>query len=389
MSSAKPSLGLLRSLTDEHVLRAIMEQGRLTRTEIAALTGISKPTISESVRRLSEAGLLVDTGERTTGRGRAGSYYSLTEDRGAVLVAGIAPSGVTAEAVDAFGRVIARAEAELNRSAGPDLAAEALAKVAATLRGEVPGGLRCAVVSAADPVDRGTGRLVQLPDVPFLVGDLDPVAALAPLVDGTVLVDNDVNWAARAERSGGCAADIDDFVYVHLGEGLGCAVVNDGEVRRGHGGLAGEIAHVCTEGPDGMALPLTEVFAVLGFRREGSTAIDVEALQNAVGAGGDAAGRLRAVLARAVCGVLSAAVALADPQLVVLGGTWGSEPATARAIAGEFADSPRSVPVSPARVTDPEMAGARAHAVEQLRELVIASPHHVPGSGGAHAPVRR
>jgi len=62
MSSAKPSLDLLRSLTEEHVLRALMDHRRLTRAEIAAVTGISKPTISEGVRRLVEAGLVVDTG---------------------------------------------------------------------------------------------------------------------------------------------------------------------------------------------------------------------------------------------------------------------------------------------------------------------------------------
>ena len=49
-----------------------MEQVRLTRAEIAVLTGISKPTISEGVRRLVEAGLVMDTGERSSGPGRAG-----------------------------------------------------------------------------------------------------------------------------------------------------------------------------------------------------------------------------------------------------------------------------------------------------------------------------
>jgi predicted transcriptional regulator len=68
---AKPSLELLRSLTDEHVLRALMQARRLTRADLATRTGLSKPTVGESVRRLTEAGLLLDTGERTPGgRGR-------------------------------------------------------------------------------------------------------------------------------------------------------------------------------------------------------------------------------------------------------------------------------------------------------------------------------
>ena len=72
---------------------------------------------------------------------------------------------------------------------------------------------------------------------------------------------------------------LDDFAYIHLGEGLGCALVNDGVVRRGHTGLVGEIAHVLTTGPQGRAVPLTDVFAALGLRRQGSTAIDTGALR--------------------------------------------------------------------------------------------------------------
>ena len=51
----KPSLDLLRSLSDEHVLRSLMSRRQATRAEIAVATGLSKPTVSESVRRLSAA----------------------------------------------------------------------------------------------------------------------------------------------------------------------------------------------------------------------------------------------------------------------------------------------------------------------------------------------
>src|SRR4051794_3268692 len=58
VATTKPTLELLRSLSDEHVLRALMARRRATRAEIAVATGLSKPTVSESVRRLSEAGTL-------------------------------------------------------------------------------------------------------------------------------------------------------------------------------------------------------------------------------------------------------------------------------------------------------------------------------------------
>ena len=64
-------------MSDERVLRAVMDSGQLTRAELATRTGLSKPTVSDSVLRLTAAGLLRDTGERTSGRGRVGLYYGL------------------------------------------------------------------------------------------------------------------------------------------------------------------------------------------------------------------------------------------------------------------------------------------------------------------------
>jgi predicted NBD/HSP70 family sugar kinase len=372
MVPAKPSLELLRSLTDEHVLRALLDERRLTRAEIAARTGISKPTVGESVRRLTEAGLLRDTGERTTGRGRVGTYYALAADLGVALVVSIAADGVVAEAVDVHGEVLAREVEAVGRPAHPDQVAAALRAAAGRAVGGGPGPARLAVVSAADPVDRASGRLVYLPDAPFLVGELSPVEVLAPLVAGPVVVDNDVNWAARAEREEATPGEFEDVAYLYLGEGLGCAVVADGEVRRGHAGLAGEIAHVLTRGPGGRAVSFTDVFAELRLRRPDSTAIDVAALQRVLDTAPDRADGVLAALAEAIGGVLTALVALTDPRLVVLGGTWGPHPVLLRVVSEALAHQPRAVPVRAARVTaEPSLAGARHRGLQELRALLL------------------
>jgi predicted NBD/HSP70 family sugar kinase len=372
----KPSLELLRSLSDEHVLRELMQVRRLTRAGLATRTGLSKPTVGESVRRLTEAGLLLDTGERTPGgrgRGRVGSYYALARNIGTALVASIAPDGVIAECVDAFGETVARAQQAVSRPARPAQVSTALRAAAAQAQREAGQTTRLAVVSAADPVERGTGRLVQLPDAPFLLGELNPAEVLAPQVEGPVIVDNDVNWAARAERGPG---SLDDFAYVFLGEGLGCAIVSDGEVGRGYAGLAGEIAHLVTIGPRGQATRLIEVFGELGLRQAGSTAIDTSRLLSVVTGPGAPAQETRHTLGRAISGVLAAIVALADPGLVIIGGPWGRHPVMLEAISSAFARLPRHVPVRAAGLTDqPSLAGARSDAVSRLRSAIVASAH--------------
>jgi hypothetical protein len=112
---------------------------------------------------------------------------------------------------------------------------------------------------------------------------------------------------------------------------------------------------------------LTEVFAALGLHRPGSTAIDVPALLRAVEL-------TAAELARAVCGVLSAAVALADPAVVLVGGPWGRHPAVLAAVESEFARAPRHVPVEAAAVDEePALAGARDAALRRLRDAIVAA----------------
>jgi predicted NBD/HSP70 family sugar kinase len=371
MTVTKPSLELLRELSDEHVLRALMDETRLTRAELAARTGISKPTVGESVRRLEAAGVVVDTGARTTGRGRAGSYYALADDIGCALVVSIAPESITAEIVDAHGDVVARAVEQAGRPLRPAAVTASVRQAGRQASALARAPLRLAVVSAADPVERATGRLVSLPDAPFLVGELSPAQVLADLVAGPVVVDNDVNWAARAERLAAEPGSMDDFVYLYLGEGLGCAVVSDGEVRRGHGGIAGEIAHVLTAGPGGQAMAFIDVFADLGVRHQGSTAIDVAALRTACTGPGAAAQAAREVLGTAVGGVISAAVALADPAIVVLGGGWGADPVVFETVRAACHRLARPVALRPALLLkDAPLTGARAQAVHDLQSAI-------------------
>ncbi|MBW0088675.1 hypothetical protein I4I73_06010 [Pseudonocardia sp. KRD-184] len=92
----------------------------------------------------------------------------------------------------------------------------------------------------------------------------------------------------------------------------------------------------------------------------------------------------------AVCGVLAAAVALADPTLVVLGGTWGSEPAVLDAVAAAFAQLPRHVPVRPAQLADaPSLTGARAHALHELRTVITTAAPGRAAPLGRVTPGRR
>lgn len=86
------------------------------------------------------------------------------------------------------------------------------------------------------------------------------------------------------------------------------------------------------------------------------------------------------MLARAVSGVLSAAVALLDPVVVLIGGRWGRHPKILTAVERECARTPRPVPIEPATIdNEPALAGAREAALEQLRGAIVAAASRQPG----------
>jgi hypothetical protein len=56
--------------------------------------------------------------------------------------------------------------------------------------------------------------------------------------------------------------------------GLGCAIISDDDVKHGHTGLAGEIAHLVTAGSQGQASVFVEYSAVSAACRQTSARLD-------------------------------------------------------------------------------------------------------------------
>ncbi|MFC4056767.1 ROK family protein [Planomonospora corallina] len=65
------------------------------------------------------------------------------------------------------------------------------------------------------------------------------------------VVDNDVNLMAVGELHAGLARQVEDFLLVKIGTGIGCGIVVGGQIYRGVSGSAGDIGHirVADQGP--------------------------------------------------------------------------------------------------------------------------------------------
>lgn len=95
------------------------------------------------------------------------------------------------------------------------------------------------------------GTIEYAPNLPWK-GIVIPLAELfrASLGGIPVTVTNDANAAALGEKKYGVAKDIDHFIMITLGTGVGSGIVIDGKLLYGHDGFAGELGHVIVR-PEG------------------------------------------------------------------------------------------------------------------------------------------
>ncbi|KPI34196.1 ROK family protein [Actinobacteria bacterium OV450] len=238
-SPASPSTA--RAINDRLALRFLQEEGPLTATQLKAMTGLSRPSVADLVERLTHAGLIEVVGESgEQRRGPNARLYGIVAGRAYLAALDVRTDSATAVVADLLGRPLARAALPV------DAVDEAVTRLEGLAREAGADRLHTVVVGAPGLVTPADGELRSTVGLPSWHRDL--VAALQRRLPATVVVENETNLAALAEQRVGAAQDLDSFVLLWLGAGVGAAVVLDGRLRRGASGGAGEIGFLPVPG---------------------------------------------------------------------------------------------------------------------------------------------
>ena len=396
---------LLRELNDRAALELLLAEGPLTRAQLSERTGVSKVTVSQMLARLEDRGLVMVAGEQAGGRGPNAALYAVVPSSAYVAGLYVEFDQVSAAIADVTGRRVADISVDPNGADDPvGLVRDAL-RQACESAGIDFSDLSAVVIGSPGVLDPRTGApriAVNLPTWHEGVPD-----ALREVLHTPVVIENDVNLAAMAERADGAAPGLDDFAFVWLGTGLGLATVLGGQVRRGAGGAAGEIGWMPVHGaplPAGIEHPskaglqaLVGGLAVLSLAAEYSVpgATAAAAVANAVAglareaddaspveAGSPRTSReaseafIDELAHRVAIGIAAVCVVL-DPGLVILGGTVGKA-GGAELAARVAAEVPRLCLARPQVVPttvpgQPVLLGAMQEALSQARAGLLTS----------------
>ena len=321
-STRRATPPLLRALNERTVLEAIREGAPISRAEIARRSGISKPTVSLALQSLLDAGLVREAERGPDGPGYGAVYFEAVTE--AALVAGLDLGArfVRGAVCDLGGVIRARQDVEL---ASPDAegATDAIARLRASLFAApaLDPSLVDSVIVGVPGVVAADGTLQVTENVAGLEGRRfgDEIHAALEL---PVTLENDINLAALGEQWQGVARGVADFVFLSVGTGMGAGLVLGGELHRGRHGAAGEIDFALVgvgETVDPSAAEVSQLAQDLAGLAADPRAVFASARRGEAGA-------LAVVdeVARRIALHLAPIAAVADVELVVLGGGIGA-----------------------------------------------------------------
>jgi glucokinase-like ROK family protein len=235
---------LLREINLSTVLRYLQAGPTDSRAGLANLTGLNKTTVSSLVDELLDRGLVHEVGLATSAGGRPATLLELNPQAGQVI-------GVEL-GVDFISVILANIAGQLNwqrvqetDAAQPQQAIidQALCLVDEARQASQAEGMRLLGLGLTLPgmVNIESGTMIFSPNLQWRNVPLGQIFTQRTGI--AVFVENDANAAALAEHFFGTARRVQNFIFLHIGVGIGGGLFLNGNLYRGAGGIAGEIGH--------------------------------------------------------------------------------------------------------------------------------------------------
>ena len=318
------------------VMQAITNCGPISRASIAKQAGLSKQTVSEIAQQLEADGWIREIG-RTRGHiGRSAVTYEIVPEAAYIASVDLGGTKVRVALADLGCHVIAET-VEPTDAAGGEHVVQQIARLCRALaqRQKVAfDKLAFATIGVPGVPNTQTGCILMAPNIQGLDA-IDFAGHLEADLGIGVQVENDVNLAVLGEHWAGCGQDIDDLVFVSVGTGIGAGLVINGKLVRGAIGAAGELGFL-PFGADPFDPQILKAGALetragsIGmqtrYRQLSGAAADVPAIFERAGQGDRHAMQTLDETAQLLARVMATIAAVANPSLIVLGGSIGQQP---------------------------------------------------------------
>ncbi len=226
------------------VLRLIKKRGFLSRIELARITGLTQPTITNIVNDLIRAGLLIEVGTSETKAGRKPILLAFNDQAFYVVAISFKKKGFTVALTDLGPNILYRRDSNYSLLENTEMTLVELQKEFIHVLEYATQSLSLILgigVSVPGPADPESFTILAHPV--FLAHhnlDLRPVLREYDL---PIFMMNNAYAACLHETWGGKAKEARSLVYFMVGETVGAGIMVDGKLYQGTDQKAGEIGH--------------------------------------------------------------------------------------------------------------------------------------------------
>ena len=243
--------GVLREVNRSLVLDELRARSPQSRSTLAKVTGLTKPTVSTIVEGLIDEGLVTELGHGRVSTEGGRPPILLEFNARSSFVAGIHVGVQRTNIVlaDARGVELIRDHLSTRDGSAETLLAAAVDRVRRLMVDVAapPDALGAIGVCVPGLVDQHQGSCLLAPNLGW--SDVPVRALVSALSDTEVFVHNTAQACAVAETIDGAAKGASDVVLLYAGTGVGAGILSGGRLFHGSAGIAGEVGH-CRVTPD-------------------------------------------------------------------------------------------------------------------------------------------
>ena len=309
----------------QRVLQLIRNNGPLSRAELARQTGLSKPTISSIVQNLLAARLINERGFAESGGGRPAVLIEFNTRAGFVVGIDVGGTSSRVALADLQGKVLAVRREQTDKTNDVALINQLkrLQKLICEVAKVEQKDLVHVGIGTPGVVEPRTRSIAYAPNIPILETP-DFTRRLEDGLGVPVSLYNDVNLAALGEQAQGAGRDVNSFVFIGIGTGLGFGLVLNGKLFEGFKGRAGEFGYLPSPLHGGVTLEDTLCSAALASSHQalGGSGAPQAAFAEAEAGSEPGLSVIRTFTERLVW-LFTALSTLLDPEKLILGGGVG------------------------------------------------------------------
>ena len=228
------------------ILNAIREYGPASRTKIAKVFKLSAATVTKYVNGLIQAGVVKEDGWEPSTGGRKPVLLRIAP--GTMYAVGVDLGGANLRVVviDLESNIVAKITKKSNATEGRNKVLRRMINAiyeAIELSKIEEDKIKGIGVGISGLIDHQQGVCLYCPNIE---GWED--VPVKRLMEEEFAINTSVEDSSRAmalaEHWSGIARGIDNFIFVNVGVGIGCAIFIHGKLYRGFGGIAGEFGHI-------------------------------------------------------------------------------------------------------------------------------------------------